>query len=173
MTGRSDNNRSQDQGGHREVLSTKEGGGKGTTVGKRTGREAMMRAMSVLGNAKSNSHRKTHRVEPDGTDRKFMHLTRGGLRRESVGEVSRGRSSEESRGNPEGAKGRRVRNSAINRADFKRRARSHPKRTGTGNYGQFPEAAGSEGVGGIPSRSDPRVASPAVSEGKGAKRCTK
>ena len=54
-----------------------------------------MRAMSMLGNAKSNRHRKTHQVEPDGAGRKFMHLTRGGLRRESGGEVSRGRSSEE------------------------------------------------------------------------------
>jgi len=132
-----------------------------------------MRAMSVLGNAKSNRHRKTHRVEPDGAGRKFMHLTRGDLPSESEGEVSRGRSSEDNRGNPEGAKGRRVRNSAINRADFKRRARSHPKRAGTGNYGQFPETVGSEGVGGIPTRNDPRVASPAVSEGEGAKRCTK
>lgn len=38
----------------------------------------------------------------------FMHLTRGGLRCESGGEVSRGRSSEESRGKTEGAKGRRT-----------------------------------------------------------------
>ena len=54
-----------------------------------------MRAMSVLENAKSNRHRKTHLVEPDGAGRELMHLTRGGLRRESAGEVSRGRSSEE------------------------------------------------------------------------------
>lgn len=38
----------------------------------------------------------------------FMHLTRGGLRCESGGEVSRGRSSQESRGKTEGAKGRRT-----------------------------------------------------------------
>ena len=56
-----------------------------------------MRAMSVLGNAKSNRHRKTHRVEPGGTGRKFMHLTRGGLACESVRGVSRGRGSEEGR----------------------------------------------------------------------------
>ena len=56
-----------------------------------------MRAISVLGNAKSNRHRKTHRVEPGGTGRKFMHLTRGGLPRESAGEVSRGRISQEGR----------------------------------------------------------------------------
>lgn len=58
-----------------------------------------MRAISVLENAKSNRHRKTHRVDPDGTGRKFMHLTRGDLPRESEGEVSRGRSSLEGREN--------------------------------------------------------------------------
>ena len=109
MTGNSDNNRSEGQGGCREALSTKAVWSKGTTVGTRTGREAEMRAMSVRENAKSNRHRKTHLVEPDGAGRKFMHLTRGDLRRESAGAVSRGRSSEEDRGNPVGAKGRRKR----------------------------------------------------------------
>jgi hypothetical protein len=33
-----------------------------------------MRAISVLGNAKSNRHRKTHGVELDGTGRKYMPL---------------------------------------------------------------------------------------------------
>jgi hypothetical protein len=108
MIGRSDTNRREGQGGCREALSTKEVWNKGTTVGRRTGSEAAMRAMSVLGNAKSNCHRKTHRVEPDGAGRKFMHLTRGGLLRESAGEVSRGHSSEESRRKAEGAKGRRT-----------------------------------------------------------------
>ena len=108
MAGESDNNRSEGQGGCREALSAEEVRSKGTTVGTRTGREAAMRAMSVRENAKSNRHRKTHRVEPGGTGRKSMHLTRGGLLRESGGGVSRGRSSEESRGNPEGAKGRRT-----------------------------------------------------------------
>jgi hypothetical protein len=37
-----------------------------------------------------------------------MHLTRGDLRCESIEEVSRGHSSEESPGNGEGAKGRRT-----------------------------------------------------------------
>ena len=97
MNGESDNNRSEGQGGSREALSAKEVRSKGTTVGKRTGSEAAMRAMSVLENAKSNRHRKTHRVDPDGTGRKFMHLTRGDLPRESAGEVSRGRSSQEGR----------------------------------------------------------------------------
>lgn len=113
MFGNRDSNRSQDQGGGREALCAKEGGGKGPTVGTRTGSEAEMRATSVRENAKSNRHRKTHRVEPDGPDRKFTHLTRGDLRRESAGGVSRGRSSEEARGNPGGAKGRRVRETRI------------------------------------------------------------
>ena len=108
MIGSSDNNRSEGQGGCREALSTKEVWSKGTTVGTRTGSEAEMRAMSVLENAKSDRHRKTHLVEPDGPGRKFMHLTRGDLPRESAGEVSRGRSSEEGRGNMAGAKGRRM-----------------------------------------------------------------
>ncbi len=99
MTGDSDNNRSESQGGIREDRQLKEGRSKGTTVGTRTGSEAAMRAMSVRENAKSNRHRKTHRVEPGGTGRKFMHLTRGGLACESAREVSRGRSSEEGREN--------------------------------------------------------------------------
>ena len=109
MFGKCDNNRSEGQGGCREALSTKEVCSKGTTVGTRTGREAAMRAMSVRENAKSNCHRKTHRVEPDGAGRKFMHLTRGGLRRESVAEVSRGRSSADARLTAGRAKGRRNR----------------------------------------------------------------
>ena len=107
MFGRSDNNRSQDQGGSREALNTKEGGGKSPTVGTRTGSEAAMRATSVLGNAKSNRHRKTHRVEPDGPDGEFTHLTRGDLPGESEAGVSRGRSSEDTRVTAGGAKGRR------------------------------------------------------------------
>jgi hypothetical protein len=67
-----------------------------------------VRAMSMLGNAKSKSHRKTHQVESDDTGRKFIHLTRGGLRRESAGGVSRGRSSEETCRKTGGAKGRRT-----------------------------------------------------------------
>lgn len=54
-------------------------------------------AISMLGNAKSNRHRKTTSVEAGGTGRPFMHLTRGDLRHESVAEVSRRRSSEEGR----------------------------------------------------------------------------
>ena len=76
------------------------------------GQRGSVRAMSVLGNAKSKSHRKTYEVEPGDTARKFTHLTRGDLPCESRGEVSRGRSSEESRGNPEGAKGRRTKRQA-------------------------------------------------------------
>ena len=110
MTGSSDSNRSESQGGFREGLSTKEGRSKGNDRRNTNRQRGWMRAISVLGNAKSNRHRKTHQVEPDGTGpkRMFTHLTRGDLRCENGGEVSRGRSSEESRGNTEGAKGRRT-----------------------------------------------------------------
>jgi len=43
--------------------------------------------MSVLGNAKSNRHRKTYPVEPGGTGRKYMFL---------LGETWRVRASQES-----------------------------------------------------------------------------
>lgn len=134
MFGSSDSNRSQDQGGHREVLSAKEGGGKEAAAGTRTGSEARTRATSVLGNAKSNRHRKTRLVEPGGTTRKFTRLTRGGLRRESVGGVSRGRSSDEVRVTPGGAKGRRDRVRREDRTAPPRRARRAPKPAGRDNY---------------------------------------
>jgi len=95
MTGSSDNNRSQRQGHHREVGGPKE------VVQQRHGRRntnrqrGRVRAMSVLGNAKSKCHRKTHQVEPDGAGRKFRHLTRGDLPCASKGEVSRDHSSAE------------------------------------------------------------------------------
>lgn len=150
MFGNSDNNRSQDQGGHREVFSTKEGGGEGPTVGTRTGSEAVMRATSVLGNAKSNRHRKTHGVEPDGAGRKFTLLTRGGLPRESGAGVSRGRSSAEARGNPGGAKGRRDRTRRDRQPAPPGRARRTPKPTGRDNCGRHPE--GCERAGRVESR---------------------
>ena len=53
--------------------------------------------MSVLGNAKSNRHRKTYQVESGDAGRKSWHLTRGDLPSESLGGVSRSRSSEEAR----------------------------------------------------------------------------
>lgn len=109
MTGSSDSIRSESQGGFREELSTKEGRSEDNDRRNTNRQRGRVRAISVLGNAKSKSHRKTHQVEPDGTESKmFMHLTRGDLRWESGGEVSRGRSSEESRGNTEGAKGQRT-----------------------------------------------------------------
>lgn len=110
MTGSSDSNRSERQGGFREELSTKEGRSKGNDRRNTNRQRGRMRAISVLENAKSNRHRKTHQVEPDGTGPKkmFMHLTRGDLRRKSVGEVSRGRSSEEARRKAGRAKGRRT-----------------------------------------------------------------
>ncbi len=95
MTGLSDSNRSESPGGGREARQPKEGCSKDTTVGTQTGSEAATRAISVLGSAKSNSHRKTRRVEPDGTGRKFTRLTRGDPERESVQGVSRSHSSVE------------------------------------------------------------------------------
>jgi len=116
MIGDSDNNRSESQGRAREGIELKEGRSEGTTVGTRNGREAVLWAMSVRENAKSNRHRKPHPVEPYGTGRKFMHLTRGDLWCESTGEVSRGHSSEEALGNLGGAKGRRTkREQSVNR----------------------------------------------------------
>lgn len=92
MTG---NNRSERQGGFREELSSKEVRSKDTTVGTRTSSEAGCVAISVRVNAKSDIQRKAHHVDEDGTGRKFMHLTRGGLDRESGQGVSRSHSSEE------------------------------------------------------------------------------
>ena len=53
----------------------------------RNGQRGRVRATSMLGNAKSGGHRKTHRVASGGAFRKSMHLARAG--------VGRGRSSEE------------------------------------------------------------------------------
>jgi len=64
--------------------------------------------MSVLGNAKSDCHRKTPMVELGGAGRKYMHLTRGDLGHESGREVSTVRSSEEACRKAGGAKERRV-----------------------------------------------------------------
>ena len=136
MFGESDENRSQDQGGCREAFSAKEGGGEGTTVGTRTGSEAAMRAISVLGNAKSNRHRKTHRVEPDGAGREFTHLTRGGLLSESVAGVSRGRSSEETHVTAGGAKGRRDGKKRDRQTAPPVRARRTSKPARRDNYGR-------------------------------------
>lgn len=130
MTGSSDSNRSESQGGCREGLSTKEGRSEGNDRRNTNGQRGRMRAMSVLGNAKSNRHRKTHQVEPDGTGSKmFMHLTRGEPRRESGGEVSRGRSNEESRGNTGGVKGRRTTERAT-RPRLRRRRRGAGRNEG-------------------------------------------
>jgi hypothetical protein len=133
MIGKSGNNRREGQGGFREGLSAKAVRIKGTTVGTRTGSEAVERAMRVLAATKSNRHRKPHTVEPDGTGRKFMHLTRGGLGRESAGGVSRGHRSEESPGNGEGAKGRRTKReqSADNPRNGERAGRRNDKGVAT------------------------------------------
>ena len=85
--------------------------------------------MSVLGNTKSNSHRKAHQVEPCGTGQKFMYLTRGGLLVERQAGVSRGHSSEEAHGNMGRAKGRRTkREQSTNRPDVRRRVGGRKER---------------------------------------------
>ena len=111
--------------------------------------------MSVLGNAKSNRHRKTHQVKPDGAGREFTHLTRGGLPCESKAGVSRGRSSEEARRKAGGAKGRRTtkvrsadRLGSMARRDVKQRgatttvATSAARRVGAGGFRFCPVARG-------------------------------
>jgi len=109
MTGSSDSNRSESQGGFREGLSTKEGCSKDHDRRNTNRQRGWVRAMSVRETAKSDRHRKTYSVEPDGTGSTvFMHLTRGGLRRESGGGVSRGHSSEDALGNLGVAKDRRT-----------------------------------------------------------------
>lgn len=172
MIGNSDNNRSEGQGGRREALSSKEVCSEGTTAGTRTGSEAVMRAMSVLGNAKSNRHQKTHQVEPGGAGRKFMHLTRGGLRCESTGEVSRGRSSEEGRGNPVGTKGRRnkeVRSTERLRPRWREVLRNH---LGMATSAVSP-LGGQEVPGWKPWRKLRAGGKPPTGRRTGANRCTK
>ena len=77
-------------------MKLKEADGKPSTAGTRTGREAgcgrragwQQRSPKVI---------KTHMVEPGGARGQTRRLTWGDLRRESAGEVSSGRSSEEAR----------------------------------------------------------------------------
>jgi len=169
MFGNSDNNRSEGPGGCREALSTKAVRSEGTTVGTRTGSEAEMRAMSMLENAKSNRHRKTHLVEPDGAGREFMHLTRGELPRESVGAVSRGRSSADRRLTAAGAKGRRNRTARSTerlRPPWRGVLRN---RRGAATAATSP--AGAKGVPGwIPRRSPRAEGKPRVGRNPGGKR---
>ena len=77
--------------------------------------------MSVLGNTKSDRHRKAHWVESDGPAREFMHLTRGDLPVERRAEVSRGHSSDEGceSGWSEGLKAQRDRLTAGLRKPFR------------------------------------------------------
>ena len=91
----------------------------------RNGQRGRVRATSVLGNTKSNRHRKAHRVESGGTSRKSMHLTRGELSAERWAEVSRGHSSLEGResGWSEGPKAQRDRLAA----GLRSHSRSCPK----------------------------------------------
>jgi hypothetical protein len=90
-----------------------------------------------------------------------MHLTWGDLRRESVGGVSRGRSSEESRRKAEGAKGRRTkRERSTDRLD------RNGREGGRNGWGAATTAAtptaDQEGGGGLPRATGPRRPSPPV-----------
>lgn len=114
IIGKCDSNRSERQGRHRKVSELKEAWNQDTAIGTRTGSEAVVWAMSVLANAKSNRHRKTHRVEPDGAGRKFLHLTRGDLGRENAQGVSRGHSSDDAHRKMGRAKDRRTNRRQIN-----------------------------------------------------------
>ena len=79
MIGSSDSNRSEKQGLRPQGTRT-EGSDKQRHDRRNTNRQrGRLRAMSVLVDTKSNRHRKTQKVEPDGTGRKFEHLTRGEL----------------------------------------------------------------------------------------------
>ena len=163
MTGNSENNRSERQGCCREAASTKEVRSKGTTVGKRTEQRGRAGAMSVLGNAKSNQHRKTRTVEPGGTGRKFMHLTRGDLLCESAGEVSRGRSSEESRRKAEGAKGRRTTERATE-TGLRKPGEEKPETRRERQLRQLPVLANAGSAAGMPGGKRERVSSPETRE---------
>lgn len=93
------------QGGNREVEA--ERSRRQTFDPRKTKRQrGRVRATSVLGNAKSEAI-KGASGRAAGRGRKGYVLTRGDLLGESLAEVSRGRSSVESPGNREGAKGRR------------------------------------------------------------------
>ena len=108
LIGSRDSNRRETQSGSREAQlaerSVEPKRGRRNTNRQR----GRLRAMSVLGNAKSNRHRKTQTVESDDTSRKSLHLTRGDLPAERVGGVSRGRSSEEAARKSGRAKGQRT-----------------------------------------------------------------
>lgn len=94
------------------------------------------RAMSMLGNAKSESHRKTRQVESGGPGRKLPHLTRGDLPPEREGEVSRGRSSEEG-GESRWSKGpKNQRNRRTNR--LREEGEERAEITGSGREDSYP-----------------------------------
>lgn len=101
--------------------------------------------MSVLGNAKSDGHRKTHQVESGGTGRKFWRLTRGGLLVERPEEVSRGHSSDEApvMGVERRAEGPR---DGLVRTNAKATAKSLEVE-GRCNCGSYPLGGGAEGRG--------------------------
>jgi hypothetical protein len=75
-------------------VKLKEAGSKLSTAGTQTGSEAGCGRQAGW-EQRSPKVIKTHQVEPGGARGQILYLTWGDLRRESAGEVSRGRSSEE------------------------------------------------------------------------------
>ena len=104
------------------------------------GQRGRMRATSWLGTAKSKVHQ-------DASGRVRRHaqkvhvLTRGDLRRESAGEVSKDRSSVEAERKHRGAKGRRTERLEEESGE---RAERNEDGVGRGNYGHHP-TEGSDG----------------------------
>ena len=99
--------------------------------------------MSVLGNAKSNRHRKTHEVESGDASRPSWRLTRGDLHEESRGGVSRGHSRQETRETAwsEGPKDHETDHSN----NLGGLARSLPKRTDVATMATIRGGGGTEG----------------------------
>ena len=111
------------------------------------GQRGRVRATSWLATAKSKGHQDASgRVRRNA---QTVHiLTRGDLRRESAGEVSKDRSSVEAGRKPGGAKGRRT--ERLEEASGERTERSEDG-VGRGNYGHYP-TEGSDGEAVQPQR---------------------
>ena len=98
--------------------------------------------MSVLGNAKSNRHRKAHEVESGDAGRQSWHLTRGDLRDESRGGVSRGHSSEEAPVVGVERRAEEPRNRPFRKPSEENE--QHSETDGRCNYGSHPAGGGAE-----------------------------
>ena len=159
MTGSSDSNRSESQGGFREGFSTKEGRSKDDDSRDTNRQRGRVRAMSVRGNAKSKSHRKTHQVQPDGAGSRCsctlpgeVSAARAGESRPKGDSLPSGSPEEVSRSDSNSAEAVVVKRTVERRKErraeeqpkeqprpgCKTTARSSPKRGGSGKHGNFP-----------------------------------